>query len=142
MSKFSFNPNNYEPMDFDPIPAGEYEAVINSAEWKDTKAGTGRYLQLEFELTKEYESRRVWENLNLDNPNQKAVDIANSALSSICHALGIENLTDTDQLLNKPLFIKLSIQKDETYGDKNRVRKYTAKETTSSREVEDDDVPF
>ena len=62
MADLTFDPSKYEPSnDFEPIPAGEYEAVINTAVWKDTRSGTGRYLSLEFELTREYSGRRIFE---------------------------------------------------------------------------------
>ena len=52
MATLNFNANEVEPSKaFDPIPAGKYIAVITDSEMKETRAGTGRYLQLEFEIT-------------------------------------------------------------------------------------------
>jgi hypothetical protein len=46
-----FDANNVEPAgDFEPIPAGKYLAVITDSEMKPTKAGTGNYLQLTFQV--------------------------------------------------------------------------------------------
>lgn len=147
MADFNFDPSKYEPTnDFEPIPAGEYEAVINTAGWKNTKDGTGRYLALEFELTRDYAGRRIFENLNLENRNEKAVQIAQGSLSAICRALGVSMLTDTNQLLNKPMIIKVSIQKDERYGDKNRIRKYmpslSVVPSTPDMEEINEELPF
>ena len=42
-----------------------------------SQAGTGSYLNLTFEiLDGNYKGRKVWSRLNLDNPNQQAVQIA------------------------------------------------------------------
>ncbi len=73
-----FNANTVEPMDsFDPIPAGEYLCVITASEEKPTKAGNGSYLQLEFEVIEgPYKGRKLWERLNLNNPNETTVKIA------------------------------------------------------------------
>ena len=46
-----FDANQVEPTtEFDPLPAGKYPAVITESEFKPTKAGTGRYLQLTFHI--------------------------------------------------------------------------------------------
>ncbi|MFO7900232.1 MAG: DUF669 domain-containing protein [Planctomycetota bacterium] len=46
-----FNAREVEPeVGFEPIPAGKYLAIITGSEMKDTKAGTGRYLELTFEV--------------------------------------------------------------------------------------------
>ncbi len=74
----NFNANDVEPTtDFEPIPAGKYLAVITDSEMKRTKAGTGHYLQLAFQIIEgPYKNRFLWARLNLDNPNATAVQIA------------------------------------------------------------------
>ena len=54
-----FDANQVEPTAaFDPIPAGKYLAVITESEMKPTKAGTGHYLQLTFQILEgEYKNR-------------------------------------------------------------------------------------
>ena len=73
-----FNANNApEPMSFDPLPEGEYMATITGSEMKATIKGDGSYLSLEYTIIDgPYANRKVWDNLNLDNPNAKAVTIA------------------------------------------------------------------
>jgi len=75
MSTLNFDANTVEPSTgFDPIPAGKYPAVIIESEMKTTKSGTGRYLELTFEVIDgEYHGRKVWARLNLENPNSTAV---------------------------------------------------------------------
>lgn len=80
-----FDANTVEPTSFDPIPAGDYVAVIIESQMKATKASTGSYLQLEFEIIEgEYKGRHPWARLNLNNPNETAVKIARGELSAIC----------------------------------------------------------
>ena len=46
-----FDASQVEPTDeFEAIPAGKYPAVITDSEFKETKAGTGTYLQFAFEI--------------------------------------------------------------------------------------------
>jgi hypothetical protein len=75
MSTLNFNATEVEPSaGFDVIPAGKYNAVISDSEMKDTRSGTGRYLQLEFEIIDgEFKNRKLWARLNLENPNPDAV---------------------------------------------------------------------
>ena len=74
--------------DFEPLPAGKYLAVITDSEMKPTKAGTGHYLQMTFQVIDgPFKNRLLWSRLNLDNPNRQAVQIAQGELSAICRAV-------------------------------------------------------
>ena len=70
------------------IPEGEYPAVLNSWDWKATKAGNGHYLELEFIIVEHLlMNRKHWERLNLDNQNEKARNIARELLNKFLKAL-------------------------------------------------------
>ena len=61
-------------------------------------------------------------NLNIKNPNPKAEEIGRQQLGEIMRAIGLNQVTDTDQLIGGRLEIKLTIRKDEQYGDGNDVK--------------------
>lgn len=110
---------------FDILPAGEYDAAIVASEVKATSAGTGKYLKLELQvLNGAYQNRKVWDQLNLWNPNEKAVAIAKGTLSALCRAVGVLTPQDSSELHGKPLRIKVVVQKDDQYGDKNAIKGY------------------
>src|SRR3972149_2845643 len=72
---------------YEPLAPGIYEAVLVDCEIRDNKAGTGIYLNCQFELCDEkYRGRRVFEMFNLENPSQQAVLIAQHKLASFCMA--------------------------------------------------------
>ena len=73
----NFDANTVEPTSsFEAIPAGKYLAAIVASERKPTKAGTGNYLELTFQVLEgEYKNRHLWARLNLENPNATAVEI-------------------------------------------------------------------
>lgn len=127
-----FDPTQHEPTgNFEPIPAGWYAVRILTTEKRPTKAGTGEFLQLELQVDAAHHpdigERRLWDRLNLWNPNASAVDIANRTLSAICYALDIKNLEDTDQLCGKLLAAKVVIRdKTEQYDATNEVKVYDA----------------
>jgi hypothetical protein len=110
---------------FDPIEAGWYDARITDAKIKDTKAGNGKYIALRFDITgPSYQGRVLWANINIMNPNPQAEQIGMQQLGDIARAAGIEVISDTDQLLNSELQIKVTLKHDEQYGDGNDIKGY------------------
>lgn len=105
----TFDATQVDPaQDFTPLPSGEYPAIITDSEMKPTKSGNGQYLDLTYQVTDgPMKGRLVWERLNLDNPNAKAVEIAQRSLSSLCHAVGVLQVQDSQQLHNRPLVIRV-----------------------------------
>jgi hypothetical protein len=94
---------------YEPIPVGWYSAFIEDSEMKDTRSG-GEYLSLTFIITEgKYQDRKIFLNLNLVNSNEKAVEIARQDLGGICRAIGKEQITDSSELHDQPMDIKVSI---------------------------------
>lgn len=132
----NFNAADVEPADsFDPIPAGWYTAQIVGSEMKDTKAATGKYLSLQLDvISGPYAKRKLWDRLNLVNQNQAAVNIATRTLSSICRAVGVLQVSDSEQLHGKPLQVKVAYLTDE-YGAKNEVKAYKSAQSANTGEL-------
>lgn len=107
-----FNANDVEPNDlFDPIPTGEYLCVITSSEEKQTKSRNGSYLELEFEVIEgPCKGRKLWDRLNLENPNETTVKIARATLSAICRAVNVLTPNDSYELHDLPLVCKVRLQ--------------------------------
>lgn len=108
-----FNADEVEPNEsFDPIPAGEYLCIITASETKPTKSGNGSFLELEFEVIDgPHKGRKLWDRLNLVNPNETAVKIAQATLSAICRAVGVITPTDSCELHDVPLLVKVRIER-------------------------------
>ncbi|MHC4214687.1 MAG: DUF669 domain-containing protein [Planctomycetota bacterium] len=143
----SFNANEVEPLnEFEPIPAGKYLAVITNSEMKPTKAGTGNYLELTFQIIEgEYKNRNLWSRLNLENPTPKAVEIALAELSSICRAVGVMEPNDSVELHNLPLVISVKCKKRDDTGDiVNEIKGYAKRgdETAQSELAAGDSPPW
>jgi len=127
LTRFQFDSNQVEPKKaFEVMPAGTYTAVIIESDMASTKAGTGEYLKLVFEVIDgEHKGRKLYANLNLDNPNQTAVSIARAELSAICRAVGVGSLSDSSMLHDKPMAVKLGVEKDKNTGEmQNRIKDY------------------
>jgi hypothetical protein len=129
-----FDATKHEPMgDFTPMPDGDYRAIATDSEFKQTKAGTGEYLQITWELLDDpYKKRRIWSRLNLNNPNITAVEIAQRELSSICRAVGILQPRDSSELHGKPLILKIGTEKRKDTGEvTNRIKGYKPIDATA-----------
>ena len=111
MDLAGFDANNVEPQGTrEPIPAGWYKAVITESLEKPTKAQTGSYLQMTLEIIEgDHAGRKAFERLNLNNPNQQAVEIAQRSLSSICRAVGVMTPRTSQDLHDKPLMVKIKV---------------------------------
>jgi hypothetical protein len=111
---------------FDPIPAGDYPVIITESQFKYTKDNNGQYLELRLEVQSgEFAGRLVFDRLNLFNHNRQAVEIAQRQLSQICHAVGVMQITDSEQLHYKPLMAMVKVRAASgQYDASNEVKGY------------------
>ena len=122
-----FDANAVEPQGTrEPVPAGWYKAVITASEEKPTKAQTGSYLQLTIEIVEgDHQGRKVFERLNLKNPNSTAVEIAQRTLSSLCRAAGVMTPRNSADLHDKVFMAKVAVSPPrDGYDAGNEVKEY------------------
>lgn len=120
----AFDSNQYEPMaDFEVLPPGKYQVVVEKAEVRDTKAGTGRYVWLEMNVVNDpkFNNRKVWANINIVNPNTQCVQIGLSQLSALTDAAGIQKLEDSSQLVGVNVIAHVKVKDNQ-----NNVRTFSA----------------
>lgn len=109
--------------DFQPLPDGWYDVKIAGAEVKATKAGTGQYIAIRYDVTgPSHAGRVVFGNLNVRNQNPKAEEIGRQQMGELMRAVGLAKLSDTDQLVGCEVKVKLTTRKSEEYGDKNEIK--------------------
>jgi hypothetical protein len=127
---------------FDPLPAGWYSAFIKEADLVDTKAGNGQYIKTKYEiLGPTHKGRMVFGNINIRNPSAKAEEIGRQQLGELMAAIGLPSVQDTDQLIGATCQIKLTIRKDEQYGDLNDVRGWKAIEGSQAPKPNEKNKP-
>lgn len=121
----SFNAANVAPTNsFEPIPKGKYPVIVTESEVKQTKLKDGEYLQLTLEVIDgQYKGRKLWSRLNIRNKSKEAEDIAHRTLSALCHATGVMNLEQSEQLHNIPVIADVKIDKS---GEQNDVVTFAA----------------
>ena len=75
----------------------------------------------------QYQGRKVFDNLNTNNPNQTAEDIAKRQVGAICRAVGVFTPSGWSDLQDRPLMIKVGIKPaKDGYEASNKVVEYAA----------------
>lgn len=96
---------------FAPLPAGDYQVIVDDSDFRETKSGNGKYLHLELSVvSEEGKGRKVFDNLNLENPNPQAVEIAQRQLAGLVRACGKIKIEDSSELHNIPVMANLSVR--------------------------------
>jgi hypothetical protein len=126
MARFdtSFDATSVEPSTpYELLPAGNYLAQIVESEMRVTKNGMGRFLWLMLDiLDGEHKGRKIFDQLNLVNPNPTTVEIAQRTLSAICHATGKMHVSDSEELHLIPMTIQVKIKPPKNgYGESNAI---------------------
>ena len=126
MASLNFDATSIDTSSHDPIPAGVYEALVTESEIRATRAGNGKGINFTFEiLSGPHKGRKVWAWINFQHPKAEAQRIGQEELARICKAVGVEKLTETEQLHNKPLMITVALDKDDP--TRNVIKGYKAK---------------
>jgi hypothetical protein len=124
--------------EFKTIPTGVYPMVIVDSDYLETAAKTGHYLKLKIQCLDEQIGKRVlFENLNLDNPNDTAVQIAKAALKEIAEAVGHptpDKIDHSEELHDVPMLVSVVRKKAkenrqqfaDSDGFENEIRGYKA----------------
>jgi len=112
---------------FEPIPAGWYEATITSTELRNTKAGTGQYIAVRYDITgPTHQGRVVFGNLNIRNSNPKAEEIGRQQLGELMRAIGLLKVSDTNELIGASIKIKVAIRTQDGYDPTNDVKGFAS----------------
>jgi Protein of unknown function (DUF669) len=121
----TFDASQVEPnSEYEVLPPGKYLAQIVNSEMRPTKDGMGQYLFLEIDILEgQYQGRKLFDRLNLSNPNPNAVEIAQRTLSSICRAVGRLQVNNSEQLHLLPFIADVRVRPPKgEYGESNSIR--------------------
>ena len=98
-----------------PIPAGEYKAIITTSEEKVNKSGTGELIVFDFQIIEgNQKGRSIKTFINWTNPNETAQKIGRAQLAKIIKATCPgQEVSRTEELHNKPLLVKIDVQRNK-----------------------------
>ena len=108
--------------DFVAVPPDKYPVVVEKAEVKTTKKGDGHYIELTLTiLDGQYKNRKVWDRINIHNPNAQCVEIGLRSLAALGQAIGLASISATEQLINQVCIAHVKVK-----DGSNEVRTYSA----------------
>lgn len=134
MNEFSFgNLDDVVEQNFEPVPPNIYTLRAVNLEMRDTKTG-GSMLAVDFEIVDgAFAERHIFQNFNLVNQNQQAVDIALREVKSWLIAAGEPasgalTMAKIEALEGRPFAAKVGIEKDKTgqFDDRNTIKRFIA----------------
>jgi len=112
--------------DFDVLPPCKPQCLIERAQFKQNKKANGHYLEITLQVIDgPHKNRKLWDRINIDNPDQTCVKIGMGQLKKLLKATEINDFEDTSQLLNKVVIAHVAVQKNDVYGDQNVIRGYS-----------------
>ena len=136
--------NSEKQTEFEPIPAQWVIGEAVKSEYKANSSKTGHYLTFQMKVIapEKHKGRVVFNLMNLDNPNQTAVEIANKEFASMCEACGLDEVEDSTELHGIPFGMRLGVKPgDANWPPKNVIKAYKSAEEAEELLI-DDDNPF
>jgi hypothetical protein len=97
-----------------PVPEGSYLAEIVDQDEKENKKKSGRYVHVKWEIAEgEHLGRWVPEWINYIHESEVTQRIGQQQLKKLCNALGIDKVSDTDELQGKRAIITVGTDKND-----------------------------
>jgi len=115
-----------------PLPVGEYTVVVDKAEMKKTKSGTGYYVNMILKVCdmKKRNGAVVFDIINVKNDSKEAEEIGKGRLKRMLTLAGVSDVqmskSGPDTLIGKKYNVYLTVKKSEQYGDQNKVASYSS----------------
>ena len=113
--------------DYTPIPPADYQVTCVEATLQNTKAGTGQYIKMMFEVMNgQFQGRKIFHNITFQNPSAKAQEIGRKQLNGYMLACNIQSVQDTSQLSGYAVIASVKIKDDPQYGKQNTIAGFKA----------------
>lgn len=156
MGNLNFNTDENEPVNFESeaLPAGGYEATLESAEVVATKEGNGLLFKgVWLVKQKGFEGRKIFGQLVLNKKTGEKNEIGCGMLSSLCRACGkVGVVEDSSELLNLPHVVRVKlVEATPQFAAKNELQAFYGAEKTTTKvtaknveavSFDEDQVPF
>lgn len=113
--------------DYSTLPLGTYRLEVSASDVTATKSGTGTILKLTYDVLEpeEYKGRRIFANINIQNPNPTAQEIGQRELGSLCRAIDISSIENSDELHFIGFTAKVGLEKkQEGYEQRNKITRF------------------
>lgn len=143
-TKFDATSHDTEQRDnFENLPDGIYRLEVIQSEVAPTQKGDGTILKLRYSVIEpeEYKGRLIFGNINLENANATSQEIGQKQLASLCRAVGLSEIEDSDSLHFIGFTARVGLSKQRTgkdgkvYEPRNEIKRYFFEDTDDMPEV-------
>lgn len=132
IGKFSATEHDTEQRDYENLPDGIYALEVTQSEVAPTSKGDGTILKLRYGVIEpeDLKGRLIFGNITLENPNAQAQEIGQKQLASLCRAIGLSEIEDSDELHFQRFVAKVGLSKartgkdGKTYDPRNEVKRF------------------
>lgn len=132
-----FDSSTYKDMqDVQPVPPGEYTAIITESDIKDNSDGRGKHIKMIYEIQapESYKGRKVFDNINMthddmnsDPKKEEMVRIGRERFATLTRAIFGDNrkVQDTSELHMRAVNLTVSIKPAQgQWGPANNIKKF------------------
>lgn len=126
-SNFNARDHDTTQAEYSTLPLGIYRLEVSASDVVPTKAGTGTILKLTYDAIEpeEFKGRKIFANMNIENQNAVAQQIGQKELASLCRAIGLSDLSDSEELHFHAFTAKVGLEKpQEGYAQRNRIVRF------------------
>lgn len=125
----TFDPTAHDTTqaEYSTLPLGIYRLEVTASDVVPTKAGTGTILKLTYDVIEpeEFKGRKIFANMNIENQNAVAQQIGQRELASLCRAIGLSDLSDSEELHFHAFTAKVGLEKPQVgYAQRNRIVRF------------------
>jgi hypothetical protein len=128
--RFDATQHDTTQAEFSDLPLGIYQFELETAEVAKTANGRGTILKTVPKVVApaELAGRKLFgNNYNLENDNPVAQEIGQKQFASLCRAIGIDGVEDSDELLFRVFTAKIGMgkpSKDGQYAARPEIKRY------------------
>lgn len=127
--RFDATKHDTEQRDYEELPNGTYEMEIEASDVTPTKDGRGTILKITATVVRpeSLKGRKLFNNYNLENPNSQAQEIGQRQFASLCRAIGVDEVEDSEELHFRTFTVKIALgkpSKDGQYPARAEIKKY------------------
>ncbi|WP_312412017.1 DUF669 domain-containing protein [Shinella sp.] len=115
--------------EYEELPNGVYQMEIEASEVTTPKSGSGTILKTTNSVVapEEFKGRKLFNNYNLENANAQAQEIGQRQFASLCRAIGVQSVEDSEDLHFRTFTVKVGLgkpSKDGQYPARAEIKRY------------------
>lgn len=115
--------------DYEELPNGTYQLEIEASDVVPTKSGSGTVLKTTNVVIapEAYKGRKLFTQYNLENSNAQAQEIGQRQFASLCRAIGVDSVADSEELHFRAFTAKIGLgkpSKDGQYPARAEIKTY------------------